>query len=397
MKNKGFTLIELLGVIVVLALLVILVFPSIINSVRNSSKKTDDVTLDLIYNAASLYIDNYKNKFPKTNGNEYSIKLQDLVDEGLLVSPIKLSESNSDLTNKKCVQVSYDNGFNYELKDAGSCNHIYSNGQTIYFDVVTEKSCTNYKPDNSKTGYNGLINKDEQGNITERLDTQTSCLKFYAFLDDGGKNLNLLLDHNTTDKLAWNTSGSNRYGPAEVIQKLYEDTKEWKGTITPLNYTYNRTDVPYTIGYDSIPEYEGATTSYKARLITAQEVAQITGADKEPLNFKEESTINSYYFDSLSSTSSDTCKNGNTAGCMYGWLYDRTSTSCTTYGCLNNSDSSTSGYWTSSAYALLFNRAWSVTYSGDVSSYKVGGDSLNFDYDSMYGVRPVITILKSKI
>ena len=394
--KRGFTLIELLGVIIILALLAILVFPSIVNSVRNSSKKTDDLTLDLIYNAASLYIDNYKNKFPKTNGNEYSIKLQDLVDEGLLVSPIKLSESNSDLTSKKCVQVSYNDGFDYELKDAGSCNHIYSNGQTIYFDVVTEKSCTNYKPDNSKTGYNGLINKDEQGNITERLDTQTSCLKFYAFLDDGGKNLNLLLDHNTTDKLAWRAIGSSTNGPTEVIQKLYEDTKDWKGTITPLNYTYTRDAFSYTIEYRETPSYEGATTPYKARLITAQEVAQITGADKL-LNWNETSSMSVYYFDSLSTTASDTCTKGNTTGCKYGWLYDRTATDCTDYGCLNNSDTTTYGYWTSSLYSIMFANAWGVHYFGKTDYYDAADDGLTYTYSERYGVRPVITILKSKI
>lgn len=122
MKKNGFTLIELLGVIIILSLLVILVFPSIINSIRNSSKKIDEVTLELIYNAANLYIDNHKNEFYKNNGNEYSIELQSLVNEGLLVSPVKLSGSDNDLTNQKCIQVSYNNGFEYELKDTGNCN-----------------------------------------------------------------------------------------------------------------------------------------------------------------------------------------------------------------------------------------------------------------------------------
>ena len=128
MKKNGFTLIELLGVIIILSLLVILVFPSIINSIRNSSEKTDEVTLELIYNAANLYIENHKNAFYKNNGNEYSIELQNLVDEGLLVSPVKLSESDDDLTNQKCVQVSYDNGFDYELKNSGECEtRLYGN------------------------------------------------------------------------------------------------------------------------------------------------------------------------------------------------------------------------------------------------------------------------------
>ena len=119
--KRGFTLIELLGVIIILSLLVILVFPSIVNSIRNSSEKTDDLTLQLIYNAADLYIKDYKNNFPKINGGKYIVDLEDLVGEGLLISPIKLSESDEDLTSKKCVQVSYNNGFDYELKNDSEC------------------------------------------------------------------------------------------------------------------------------------------------------------------------------------------------------------------------------------------------------------------------------------
>lgn len=124
MKNKGFTLIELLGVIIILALLMIIVFPSIINSVKNSSNKTDDLTKELIYNAANLFIDDHINDFPKMNGSKYSIELSTLVGEGLLTGPIKLSGSDLDITNSKCIQVTYNNGYKYELKDSGSCKEI---------------------------------------------------------------------------------------------------------------------------------------------------------------------------------------------------------------------------------------------------------------------------------
>lgn len=124
MKNKGFTLIELLGVIIILALLMIIVFPSIINSVKNSSNKTDGLTKELIYNAANLFIDDHINDFPKMNGSKYSIELSTLVGEGLLTGPIKLSGSNLDITNSKCIQVTYNNGYKYELKDSGSCKEI---------------------------------------------------------------------------------------------------------------------------------------------------------------------------------------------------------------------------------------------------------------------------------
>ena len=124
MKNKGFTLIELLGVIIILALLMIIVFPSIVNSVKNSSNKTDDLTKELIYNAADLFIDQHINDFPKTEDNKYIIELKELIDEGLLTGPIKLSGSDVDVTNSKCLQVTYNKEYKYELKDNGTCEEI---------------------------------------------------------------------------------------------------------------------------------------------------------------------------------------------------------------------------------------------------------------------------------
>lgn len=126
MKNKGFTLIELLGVIIILALLMIIVFPSIVNSVKNSSNKTDDLTKQLIYNAAALFIDQHVNDFPRKSGGKYSIELSTLVGEGLLTGPIKLSDSDQDITNNKCIQVTYNNGYKYELRDSGTCTQSIS-------------------------------------------------------------------------------------------------------------------------------------------------------------------------------------------------------------------------------------------------------------------------------
>lgn len=121
MKNRGFTLIELLGVIIILSFLMIIAFPKISNSARNSSDKTDRLTKDIIYKAASLYISDNKNMFYEKNGNSYCIPLQDLVSGDYLKSPIKLSDSEIDITNIKSVQVKYNDGFTYELKDNSNC------------------------------------------------------------------------------------------------------------------------------------------------------------------------------------------------------------------------------------------------------------------------------------
>ena len=150
-----------------------------------------------------------------------------------------------------------------------------------------------------------------------------------------------------------------------------------------MNQTGQLSNANYTIKYKD----EG----YKARLITAQEVATIT--DYSGWDEKVSANSSSYYFDSKKFSASTTCKSGDTSGCQYGWLYDRTNTSCTTYGCLNNADSSMNekGYWTASSWASQYGSAWGVDYSGRAScNYTVS-------YSSDYGVRPVITVLKSNL
>ena len=206
-------------------------------------------------------------------------------------------------------------------------------------------------------------------------------------MDDGSKNLNLILDHNTTAAKAWTNSTTqiNANGPIDAINQLKTDTLGWKGTITPSNYTMDQR------GQTSNAYYIIDYSEYKARLITAQEVAQITGADKEEtLNWEEKSAVDLYYFDSLSTSQSDTCKKGNTIGCKYGWLYDRTSLDCNLLGCLNNSDRGTYGYWTSAANASQSTKAWLVNRNGYMYS-----TSITTSTD--YGIRPVIEVLKSNL
>ena len=76
--------------------------------------------------------------------------------------------------------------------------------------------------------------------VYNKVKGQNSCLKFYAFNDDEGTTLNLLLDHNTTATIAWNSSYNNVIGPKEVIEQLKIDTGAWKGTLLPSNYTVNQ-------------------------------------------------------------------------------------------------------------------------------------------------------------
>ena len=380
--KKGFTLIELLAVIVILAIIALIATPIVLDIIEDSKNSS-------IKRSIELYADAVENSVAKAqlNGSVVPSGKYTTTDGKTLTNGNTTIKVDYDGAKTVC-DVIISNKGNIYLE---SCNVsdkdveytygdiIYYNGKVVYFDVTTGEKCSNYAPALSSTG------------------AKTGCMKFYAFNDDGGDTLNLLLDHNTTAAVAWITeedyvaaggtasdygnNGKNDKGPLTLLSQLKKDTESWKGTETPENYTMNQTgqtsNANYTIKYKD----EG----YKARLITAQEIAQITGNT----TWDEKTAGDDFWFDTNTNKESDTCKYGNKSGCSYGWLYDRTSDFCTLYGCLNNSDKSQSVYWTASSNATNIN-SWRVGHNAIVSSDFVWRKDTT-------GVRPVIEVLKSNL
>ena len=383
--KKGFTLIELLAVIVILAIIALIATPIILNIIKDSKEESNKRSIEMYAKALKNSIGKYQLDGTKLEINKLKVK-ENSKGKEFENTNLKIDYAGNVVCNT--IEV-YEDGNIYLAKCKVNGENVeytygkkqsYDNGEIVYFDVEKGRGCTNYHEDNSKTGYNGI----------NGIGNQTSCLKFYAFLDDGRKELNLLLDHNTTAKLAWTPSEikRNENGPIDVINQLKIDTDSWNGTITPTNYEYKGRSA-YTINYNT-EEYK-----YKARLITAQEIAKITGADKV-LNWKEEISIDKYYFDGAKGTDgkwkTQVAKSTNKSD--YYWLFDRTRV-CTEYGC-KVEDGSTHGYWTSSASAYNLYNAWHVFCYGSIRN---GGDIANYSvsWTTYFGVRPVIEVLKSSL
>ena len=388
MKRKGFTLIELLAVIVVLAIIALIATPIVMNTIKNAKKGAAERTADNYIKQVETTIAEKKLENDPLADGPYTIDSNgNLTGNGLTESvtidmngtkpsggTIKISNGGVSQDGTTMTVGDYNVRYNqeknkYEATEKGNTSVTYKNGEAVYFNVDNGTKCTSSEAV-STTG------------------TKSGCMKFYAFNDNGGETVNLILDHNTTALVSWNNtytddSGSkiNAKGPKEILDQLKNDTDGWQGTITPSNYIMNQTgeksNANYTIDY----------STYKARLITAQEIATITdysGWDEKVAASKY------YYFDSKTTSESTTCKSGDTSGCTYGWLYDRTSTDCTDYGCLNNSDQQTLGYWTASSRASVANFAWFVRYVGSLRY-------ANVTYSRNYGLRPVITVSKSNL
>ncbi len=359
-KTSGFTLIELLAVIIILAVIATITVVITGKVVKNSKASLLDRQKQTIEEAArNYYLKEGMNEI--LNSEESCVNLSELLNKGYLETEKVINPLTKEDMNGSVFITYSSNRYNYKYQDT-ICPYL--NGTPVYFNVDTGESCSSsdYIETQSNTG------------------VKSGCMKFYAFNDDGGDKINLILDHNTTATVIWNSSESNTSGPKELIEQLKTDTASWIGTETPSNYTMDQSaqtsKAKYTVDY----------SEYKARLITAQEIAKITGNT----SWNEKTSTLAYYLDANTNAQSDTCNESNTNGCKYGWLYDRTSIDCTIHGCLNNSDVKIYGYWCASSSASSTSLAWSVTYESTLQWHFV-------DSPNLFGVRPVIEVLKSKL
>jgi hypothetical protein len=226
----------------------------------------------------------------------------------------------------------------------------------------------------------------------------SGCMKFYIFKEYEKENVtyvNMILDHNTSSGKAWTlyTSGGNKYvnynGPREALYQLYEDTKNWNG-IKQLSSSDNYTpslmydnNAAYTIDYtknlnsSTSYDYSSVSSAYRARFITAEEVAEIVE--------KENFSIGSgwFYLDSKDSSTRRSSSNPSD----YAWLFENLNY-CQQYGCIKQSDvTGNVGYWTASSYSGNATTAWNVYYYGMLYN--------NVIQQNSYGIRPVIELPKS--
>ena len=324
--KKGFTLLEMLAVIVVISILSLIILPNIMGQLADKKEEISKVSQQIILSAAELYANE--------TGNIYqTITINDLVEAGKLEQPIIDQKTGKEISLTK--EISIDASGNACIVGIDGCDRItykqYKNGEIVYFNPETGKKCASSEAVNT-TG------------------TKIGCMKWYAFNDESeSATVNVILDHNTTANVAWNSTGNNSE-MKEAADTLKTDTSTWENT---------------------------------ARLITANEIAKITGHP----TFDASNTGQSWFcLDTNKPDTTNWCSKAQGTS-EYAWLFDYTD-GCTSYGC-NKADSSNPGYLTSTPSKDDSTSAWRVDRLGDLVSLNVA--------DPGYGVRPVITISKFKL
>lgn len=243
----------------------------------------------------------------------------------IMFSMISLFYSRNNLLNK------IQDNIKDDIQDILQQYEVYENGSVVYFNPETATVCS-------------------PANAVSTTGTKTGCMKWYIFNDYNSNGyVNLLLDHNTTDTVAWNSSGNNSDGINEVRNALNDDISTWND------------DVKST-----------------ARLITAPEIALISG--NVAFNLTSSTYNDGFYFGTNNKYDTSLRKN-------YTWLYDYTD--CSLSQC-KVSDIKVKGYWTPNPVYGSAELAWMVTNVGSLS-YN------NIDQTNGYGVRPVIQVSKNNI
>ena len=104
MKKRGFTLVELLAVLVLIAAISLVVFPSIINYINSSKGEINETTKQLIITSANQYL---SDKYPQELNTSACFNLQTLIDNEYLEKSTVTNLANKIDPNTTYIQADY--------------------------------------------------------------------------------------------------------------------------------------------------------------------------------------------------------------------------------------------------------------------------------------------------
>ena len=115
MNNKGFTLIEITAVVMLLALLLLLVLPKVLEVKENSNEKISNNVKKILYSDAGEYVrtklnDQGNNVYTIKAGNVFCISVNTLINAN--ATSVDVSDFRSSIIR---VSVDENNNFNYSM------------------------------------------------------------------------------------------------------------------------------------------------------------------------------------------------------------------------------------------------------------------------------------------
>ena len=372
LKNKkGFTLIELLAVIVVLAIIALIATPIVMNTIKNAKKGAAERTADNYIKQVETAVAEAKLENKSVPNGTYDIdKDGNLTGAGLPNGNLEIDMSGNKPTSGKVTikngGVSQD-GTSMTL---GDYNVKYKDDKLtaseLYKGVLCKANMTkvtalvhnqgNYADESSYTREEvGLLASE----ATSKYDTGVTYTcelgdgeenTFYV-LETNGNNVSLIAGMNLGTTVAWVTKED--YLAADGTEIDWNKVCVGCGNNNLGPITANKELKKRTSSWTKLDEDQ-------ITLPTGQQIA-IAGGDTK--------WNTGTYGDGFSSAK---------------WLYSYTKFTTGTYG-----------YWTSSPHTSRAYYAWIVECAGNLSKGSFNRNDIRSSSD--YGIRPVITVLKSNL
>lgn len=116
MNRRGFTLIELLGIVIVMGIILLVVFPNVGNSLKQAEDNKYKSFIDNLSMACETYVSMNLSKFPELDDGEVvHVTIDTLIHEGLVKGNVVDPSTNETVSvnNYMCVSKQYDGTLGY--------------------------------------------------------------------------------------------------------------------------------------------------------------------------------------------------------------------------------------------------------------------------------------------
>jgi len=121
--KKGFTLIELLAVIILLAIIALIAYPTLNNVISKNKDKLYEKQIDELERHTNTWIMDHANTFELENGDSYLLSFEEMYNSGLLnVKEVKDPRNSENI--KGCMVITRNNA-NYDIKYSEECKATY--------------------------------------------------------------------------------------------------------------------------------------------------------------------------------------------------------------------------------------------------------------------------------
>ena len=179
-NKKGFTLVELLGVLIILTIIILVLFPTISTYINNTKEKSFDSEMKIITTSLKNYAEGHKEILPLGEGEYVVLTLGQLKDFGIVSSILKNPLDGKQISDSMEVRITKHNAsYTYEVDEIS----ISPRDDDLLSPTITLKgNLLKYYDINDNYTEDGAIARDSNGEILNvEIDKSNIFFSFNSF------------------------------------------------------------------------------------------------------------------------------------------------------------------------------------------------------------------------